>query len=186
MIVADARSDVGRLARAYNAAAETVARAIEERRAAQAEMERFIADAGHELRTPLTVVMGFVDVLEGGRVPADVGARIFGSVRAETRRMCGLIDKLIMLVRLESPRDQAEREPVDPRAVAARAVERFASLAGGRAIHIYARTNAWVRADERELIDAIANCVDNAQVRAGLGGDDHARAGERPRCRADR
>ncbi|HTJ27041.1 MAG TPA: HAMP domain-containing sensor histidine kinase [Candidatus Limnocylindria bacterium] len=162
MIVADARSDIGRLARAYNAAAETVARAIEERRAAQAEMQRFIADAGHELRTPLTVVMGFVDVLEGARVPPDVGSRIFTSMRAETRRMRGLIDKLITLVRLESPRDEAEREPIAMRAVAERVIQGLTSLADGRSVRVDARADAWVRADEHELFDALANCVENA------------------------
>jgi two-component system, OmpR family, sensor kinase len=162
MIVADASSDVGRLARAYNAAAERVVLAIEERRAAQAEMQRFIADAGHELRTPLTVVMGFVEVLEGARVPAEAGSRIFASMRAETHRMRGLIDKLITLVRLESPRDQSRHEPVDPRAIAANVVERLGSLAAGRSVRIEGRTDAWVCADEHELSDAIANCVENA------------------------
>jgi two-component system OmpR family sensor kinase len=162
MIVADAHSDIGRLARAYNAAAETVARAIEERRAAQAEMQRFIADAGHELRTPLTVVMGFVDVLEGAHVPSDVGARIFASMRAETRRMRGLIDKLIMLVRLESPRDDQQREPIAIREIVERVVEGLTALAGRRAVQVDVRSEAWVLGDEHELFDALANCVDNA------------------------
>jgi signal transduction histidine kinase len=162
MIVADSRSDVGKLAAAYNAAAETVAHAIEERRAAEAEMQRFIADAGHELRTPLTIVMGFVDVLEGGRVPPEVGMRIFTAMRSETRRMRGLIDKLITLARLESPQEGYAIEPVDPSEVAARVAESLATVAAGRAIRIEAKTDAEVIADEDELFEAIYNCVENA------------------------
>jgi two-component system, OmpR family, sensor kinase len=162
MIVADSRSDVGKLAGAYNAAAETVAHAIEERRGAEAEMQRFIADAGHELRTPLTIVMGFVDVLDGGRVPPEVGMRIFNAMRSETRRMRGLIDKLITLARLESPQDGFAIEPVDPGEIAARVAESLATVAGGRAIRIDAKTDAEVIADEHELFEAIYNCVENA------------------------
>ena len=162
MIVADSRSDVGKLAGAYNAAAEKVAHAIEERRAAEAEMQRFIADAGHELRTPLTIVMGFVDVLEGGRVPPEVGMRIFNAMRSETRRMRGLIDKLITLARLESPQEGFVTEPVDPSEVAARVAESLATVAGDRAIRIEAKTDADVIADENELFEAIYNCVENA------------------------
>jgi signal transduction histidine kinase len=159
---ADAHSDIGRLARAYNAAAETVARAIEERRAAHAEMQRFIADAGHELRTPLTVVMGFVDVLESSRVPADVGTRIFASMRSETRRLRGLIDKLITLVRLESPREETFLEPVDLRSIAARVIDSLGTLCTRRSVRVAADGDVWVRANEHELFDALANCVENA------------------------
>jgi two-component system OmpR family sensor kinase len=125
-------------------------------------MQRFIADAGHELRTPLTIVMGFVDVLEAGRVPADVGTRIFNAMRLETRRMRGLIDKLITLARLESPHDGIAIGPVDPTGVAARVAESLSTVAGGRAIRIDAKTDHAVIADEHELFDSIYNCVENA------------------------
>ncbi|MDQ2907777.1 MAG: HAMP domain-containing protein, partial [Candidatus Eremiobacteraeota bacterium] len=57
------RNEIGELVAAYNAAASQVAAAFEERRAADAQMRQFVADAGHELRTPLTVVIGYLDIL---------------------------------------------------------------------------------------------------------------------------
>jgi len=46
------RSELGELAKAYNAAVEQVKAAFAERKNTENEMRQFIADAGHELRTP--------------------------------------------------------------------------------------------------------------------------------------
>lgn len=162
MIVADPRTRTGRLAHAYNAAAEAVAAAFDERRAAQREMQRFIADAGHELRTPLTIVSGFVDVLDGGPIDSPGAQRIYTTMRAETRRMRGLIEKLITLARLESPDDQRTVAPVDARSIARRVADSLTILAHPRQIHVIANESAKALADEDELFEAIFNCVENA------------------------
>jgi two-component system OmpR family sensor kinase len=95
--------EIARLARAYNAAAETVARSIAERRAAADEFQRFLADAGHELRTPLTIVGGYVDILGRGMRDDDAtGRRVIAGMTAETGRMRALVEKMLLLSRLES------------------------------------------------------------------------------------
>jgi two-component system OmpR family sensor kinase len=76
--------------------------------------------------------------------------------------MRGLIDKLITLVRLESPRGEAGRDLIELRVVADRVVTGLCALAAGRVIHVDAHAETWVRADEHELFDALANCVENA------------------------
>lgn len=162
MIVADPRNRTGKLAHAYNAAAEAVAAAFDERKAAEREMQRFIADAGHELRTPLTIVSGFVDVLDGGPIDSPAAERIYATMRAETRRMRGLIEKLITLARLESPDDRRTVGPVDARSIARRVADSLTILAHPRQIHVVASESAKALADEDELFEAIFNCVENA------------------------
>ena len=156
------RSEIGELARAYNAAVAQVSEAFDERRAAELEMRQFIADAGHELRTPLTVIMGFIDVLRR-RTQSEpaISAKIYDTMLAESRRMKELIDKLIVLARLENP-DVRELETVDLTQIAGRVVSALQALESKPRIGLQVETDALVRGYENELHDALCNLVENA------------------------
>ena len=125
-------------------------------------MRQFVADAGHELRTPLTVVMGFIDVLKRGAShdPA-LTARIFETMGQESRRMRMLVDKLIVLARLEQP-ELRTPEVFDVTALSKRVVDTFLPLDRQNRLAFVAQAQAFVAADEHELHEAIANLVDNA------------------------
>ena len=175
------RSEIGSLASAYNRAAAQVSRAFDERKAAEDQMRQFIADAGHELRTPLTVIMGFIDVLRR-RALADPGTstKIFDTMLEESRRMKALIDKLIVLARLEN-QPHRELQTVDLVEVSRSVVESLQSLRPGSIAFSADRFNALVRGNEAELHDAVANLVENAvkyapesqvDVRVRAEGDD--------------
>ncbi len=161
-IVTAERNEIGELARAYNAAAAQVSAAFEERRAAELQMRQFIADAGHELRTPLTVIMGFIDVLrrraqgEGG-----IALRIYDTMLEESRRMRALIDKLIVLARLENPQER-EFETVDLGQVAGQVASALQALEPKPRVAVQVSGDALVRGYENELHDALANLVENA------------------------
>ncbi len=162
--------EIGDLARAYRQAAETVATALEERRLAESEMQRFIADAGHELKTPLAVIIGFVDVLERGGLAEATTARLYGTVRAESNRMRGMIEKLIALARLGTS-EPAHLDLVDARRVAEAVAYNLTEIASPRTIAVeHDGAPAVVVAAEDDLYDAIFNCVDNA-LKYGGGSD---------------
>jgi two-component system OmpR family sensor kinase len=161
------RNEIGELVNAYNAAAAQVASAFEERRQAEANMRRFIADAGHELRTPLTVIMGFIDVLrrraQHDAQPAGDGAsnKIYDTMLAESRRMKALIEKLIVLARLENIRER-DLETVDLGAVAGAVVSALQVLEARPRLALRTEPDAIVRGYESELHDAVSNLVENA------------------------
>jgi two-component system OmpR family sensor kinase len=168
-VVTTDRNEIGELARAYNAAAAQVTAAFEERRLAEAHMRQFIADAGHELRTPLTVIMGFIDVLrrrsvaEAALKPGETAmpSKIYDTMLAESRRMKALIEKLIVLARLENVRER-EFETVDLGDVAAHVVSALQALERRPRIALRAEGGAVVRGDAAELHDAVSNLVENA------------------------
>jgi two-component system OmpR family sensor kinase len=156
------RNEIGALAEAYNRAAAQVSAAFEERRAAELQMRQFVADAGHELRTPLTVIMGFIDVLRRRAThETGISTKIYETMLAESRRMKALIDKLIVLARLEN---QAIRTPVtlDIAGVAGEVVAALQVLAPRPRIALDAAQGVFVRADEHEFRDALSNLVENA------------------------
>ncbi len=161
-VITSQRNEMGELATAFNAAADQVVAAFDERERNARHMRQFIADAGHELRTPLTVVMGYIDVLRRGAVTdRELAENILGTMGGESRRMRALIDKLIFLARLD--RDDARQviETIDVAAIAGQVVDKFGPLAPS-GLRFERDGAAWVIGDGTELNEAISNIVDNA------------------------
>jgi len=153
--------EIARLARAYNAAAATVARSIEERQAAAAEFRRFLADAGHELRTPLTIVGGYVDVLSAKIAPNDsTSQRAISGMHAEAARMRGLVEKMLLLSRLEST--VAAPSVIDVGEVSEEVREAMDAAFPGRQVTVRCDPAARVAIDEDDLYEAERNLVENA------------------------
>ncbi len=149
------------LTQTYNEVAQRLNQATFERRRQEAEMRQFIADAGHELRTPLTIFMGYLDALRSGVVQDGEGVRrVHETMLDESRKMRTIIEKLILLARLER-----EGEPVadliDLNSIAERAVDALRPLAGNR-LHFEGDGEATVRGDDSELYEAVKNVVENA------------------------
>jgi len=167
-IVAGEGSAYDELAHAYNAAVEAVSSAFAERRAAEAEMQRFIADAGHELRTPLTIVMGYLDIIDGGAL-ADpkVSGRVTSGMRTEAMRMRKLVEKLIILARLETPSDLEARSNIDVVSLAQRVIESLEPLTV-QPVDVTGVPFAHVFANEDDLAEALTNVIENGLKYAPL------------------
>jgi signal transduction histidine kinase len=167
-IVTGSGSAYDELARAYNAAVEAVSSAFAERRAAESEMQRFIADAGHELRTPLTIVTGYLDIIDGGAL-ADpkVAQRITAGMRTEAMRMRRLVEKLIILARMETPSDLEARTNIDVVSLVARVIESLEPLTV-QPIEVTGVPFAHVFANEDDLAEALTNIIENALKYAPL------------------
>ncbi len=156
------------LAQAYNAAVEAVSSAFAERRAAECEMQRFIADAGHELRTPLTIVTGYLDIIDGGALAdPNVAKRITSGMRNETLRMRRLVEKLIILARMETPSDLDVRSNIDVVSLVARVIESLDPLTV-QPIDVSGAPFAHVFAAEDDLAEALSNIIENGLKYAPL------------------
>ncbi|HEY4439346.1 MAG TPA: HAMP domain-containing sensor histidine kinase [Candidatus Elarobacter sp.] len=153
--------EIGELAACYNAALGHIERALAQRDRSEAEIRQFIADAGHELRTPLTVIIGYLDIVEDAtfETPA-LRERVFANMRQESRRMRALIEKLILLARLERG-EAGTREVVDVSAIAADIV-RALPPEGAAKIRLAAAGGADVIADPADVTETVRNLVDNA------------------------
>ena len=161
-IVTHQRNEIGELAVAFNAAANQVVAAFDERERNEQHMRQFIADAGHELRTPLTVVMGYIDVLRRGAVAdRELTTTILDTMGGESRRMRTLIDKLIFLARLDRDRANQIIETIDVAEIATKVVEKFAPLAPN-GLRLERDGAAWAVGDPVDIHEAISNIVDNA------------------------
>ncbi|MFE2491907.1 sensor histidine kinase [Streptomyces mirabilis] len=109
----DPRSEVGRLAGAFNRMLGHVEDALTKRHASEERLRSFAADASHELRTPVASVRGHAELalLHPDPVPPKV-TRALQRIAAESARMGEMVDDLLLLARLDAGRP-LERLPVD-------------------------------------------------------------------------
>ncbi|MEU9238177.1 HAMP domain-containing sensor histidine kinase [Streptomyces sp. NPDC048385] len=109
----DPRTEVGRMATAFNRMLRHVEDALTKRHASEERLRTFAADASHELRTPVASVRGHAELalLHPGPVPPEI-TRALQRITAESSRMGEMVDDLLLLARLDAGRP-LESQPVD-------------------------------------------------------------------------
>jgi signal transduction histidine kinase len=113
--------------------------------------------------------MGYVDLLDGGIVhEPQMRARVYENMRDEGKRMRRLVDKLILLARLDRPESEDQPAAIDAGLLVAQIVAGLRALpeTSGRVEVVLPSlspsTPLLVHADASELREAIENLLDNA------------------------
>ena len=97
------RDEVGELADAFNAMADSLSKS-EQRRS------EFIANVSHELKTPMTTIAGFADGILDGTIPPEQERRYLEIISSETRRLSRLVRSMLDLSRLQSDERAAQQQ----------------------------------------------------------------------------
>ena len=88
------RDEVGELAEAFNAMADSLSKS-EQRRT------EFVANVSHELKTPMTTIAGFADGILDGTIPPQQERHYLQIISSETRRLSRLVRSMLDLSRLQ-------------------------------------------------------------------------------------
>ncbi|HEV8421042.1 MAG TPA: HAMP domain-containing sensor histidine kinase, partial [Actinomycetota bacterium] len=165
----DDRTEIGRLGLALNEMLAQIEAAFEERRASEARLRRFVADASHELRTPLTSIRGYAELFRRGADsrPHDL-AKSMQRIEAEASRMGILVDDLLLLARLDQGRP-LEREEVDVSRIATDAADSARAIDPECSISLVANGPVFVVGDEGRLRQVVDNLLDNTRVHTPKG-----------------
>ncbi|KAB1989431.1 sensor histidine kinase [Streptomyces triticiradicis] len=166
----DPRSEVGRVAGAFNRMLGHVEDALTKRHASEERLRTFAADASHELRTPVASVRGHAELalLHPGPVPPKV-TRALERIAAESARMGEMVDDLLLLARLDAGRP-LERLPVDlTRLVLDAVTDARAAGPGHRWVLELAEEPVTVTGDLHRLQQVSANLLANARVHTPPG-----------------
>ncbi|MBC2901924.1 sensor histidine kinase [Streptomyces cupreus] len=165
----DPGSEAGQVGAALNRMIEHIESSLTERRRTEERMRRFLADASHELRTPLASIAGYAELMNRGtdRIEPVLAWR---RVLAESGRMTGLVEDLLLLARLDEGRPLQSAE-VDLAALVAEAVWDARAAGDGHdwQLGLHIDTPALVMGDEARLHQVVANLLANARVHTPAG-----------------
>lgn len=163
--------DVQRVARSFNSMAERVKRT-------QQSQRDFLANVSHDLKTPLTAIQGWSQALED-RTADDPQEqqRAAEIIRAEARRMSRMVQKLLMLARIDSGELDLQKEWIDVSQLLADVKRNLALRAQKKKIQI-TQEQALVPplwGDRDRLMQVFANLLDNALTHTPVGGRVHVK-----------
>ena len=153
------RSDeLGELARAFNAMAESIASA-EQRRS------EFVANISHELKTPMTTIAGFADGILDGTIPPEREREYLKTISDETRRLARLVRRMLDMSRLQSGDVVLSQTEFDINEVMAQVLISLEGKINSRNLDVDARfpdsaTKVWGDADA--VTQICYNLLDNA------------------------
>ncbi|MEU0433537.1 ATP-binding protein [Streptomyces sp. NPDC006290] len=141
----------------------------EEKRRGEERMRRFLADASHELRTPLASIAGYAELMDRGAQWLEP-ALAWRRVAAESARMTGLVEDLLLLARLDEGRPLGSSE-VDLAALVTEAVWEARATGEDHTWQLdpLPDSPALVAGDEARLHQVVANLLANARAHTPAG-----------------
>ncbi|MFJ7077484.1 sensor histidine kinase [Streptomyces sp. NPDC098781] len=165
----DPASEAGQVGAALNRMIDHVESSLTARQRTEERMRRFLADASHELRTPLASIAGYAELMNRGtdRIEPVLAWR---RVSAESARMTGLVEDLLLLARLDEGRPLHAAE-VDMAALVAEAVwdARAAGTGHDWQLELQLDRTPLLLGDEARLHQVVANLLANARVHTPAG-----------------
>jgi signal transduction histidine kinase len=111
---ADAPTEVGHLATAFNFMLERIQDTVGELTASEHRLRRFVGDASHELRTPIAAVSAYAQLFNHGIAsrPEEL-RRVMTGIERESGRMGRLVEDLLVLAKLDEHQVSVVSDPVE-------------------------------------------------------------------------
>src|SRR5690242_9819713 len=143
-----------------------------QRTASNRAKDDFLATVSHELRSPLQGILGWLTLLQGGRLDAAQTARALQSVERSVRLQAQLVNDIMDIARIESGKVEVDRVPVDLSQLLRTTAEEFLPQARARRIDLRteAKPSGVVIGDRERLHQVFANLLSNALKFTPTGG----------------
>ena len=154
----DRKDEVGELAEAFNAMADSISKS-EERRS------EFVANISHELKTPMTTIAGFSDGILDGTIPPDRERAALQTISSETRRLSRLVRRMLDLSRLQSAENVTAQEQFDVSEVMLRVLVSLETKINSRRLDVDTQlpdAPVMVLGDPDAITQVCYNLLDNA------------------------
>ncbi len=162
------RSDeIGELARAFNAMADSLAQSERQR-------SEFVANVSHELKTPMTTIAGFADGILDGTIPPEREREFLEIISSETRRLSRLVRRMLELSRLQSSERVAAQEQFDICEVLLRVLVSLEPKITEKALEVqteFQHTPVMVWGEPDAVTQVCYNLLDNAIKFSTQGGE---------------
>ncbi len=158
------RDELGALADSFNRMSDAL-------EAAQRQRRQMTADIAHELRTPVSVILGHLDAIENGVLPASEDTlRI---LREEAERLSRLIEDLRTLAHADAGELVLHRSPAQPLELLRRAVASYQAQAQAKRVRLQLTAEEElpvVEVDADRMAQVLGNLLNNALRHTPEGG----------------
>jgi two-component system sensor histidine kinase CreC len=126
-------------------------------------VEKYVQNLAHEMKSPLTAVIGAAEILEGDP-PADDRRRFADSISEQARRLQAIIDRMLMLARVEQLQSPEGITTLDLEALLNSCIALRRQQLDARHLDCQLNVDAAsnVRGDAFLLQQAVLNLLDNA------------------------
>ena len=126
-------------------------------------VERYVQNLAHEMKSPLTAILGAAEILESDP-PADDRHRFTLSVAEQGRRLQAIIDRMLLLARVEQLQAPEGDQTLDPKALLDTCLSLRQQALTSRQLQtrITVTSTAPIRGDALLLQQALLNLIDNA------------------------
>lgn len=128
-----------------------------------ARQKQFLSDASHELRTPTSIIRSYCDVTLGRERTAKEYKDTLAKVSETVNRMCAIINRILVISRLDAKTIQWEPVRVDMLDIMKDVVRLLEPAAAGKGVVLKLDGGLCaVRGDREGLTEALTNIVENA------------------------
>ena len=152
------------LAHSFNAMAESLERAEEQRR-------NLVADVAHELRTPLSNIQGYLEALEDGLIKPE--GDTLDTIHQQVVHLARLVEDLRLLAQAEGGALGLNLEPDSLDEVLSRSVEAFRARAEAKGVNLSLQVSPGlplVILDRTRIAQVVGNLLENAVHHTPEGG----------------
>ncbi|MGE5492827.1 MAG: two-component system sensor histidine kinase CreC [Actinomycetota bacterium] len=126
-------------------------------------VENYVQNLAHEMKSPLTAVVGAAEILKEDP-PAEDRRRFVGSILDQSRRLQQIIERMLMLARVEQLQSPEGKAEISMAELAQQCIASRAAALERRSLdcRLDARTEGRLRGDAFLLQQALSNLLDNA------------------------
>jgi two-component system, OmpR family, sensor histidine kinase SenX3 len=137
---------------------------VTEARRLDAVRRDFVANVSHELKTPVGALALLAEAVQDGEGDPETTRRFAARMTHEAGRLSRLVQELIDLSRLQGADPLPDRSPVGAELIVSEATDRVRLAAEAKRIEVVVGgdLDRAVLGDERQLVTALANLLDNA------------------------
>jgi signal transduction histidine kinase len=133
--------------------------------------DEFLATVSHELRSPLQGILGWLTLLQGGRLDDSQTARALQSVERSVRLQAQLVNDIMDIARIEARRIEIERTPLDVAKLLRTTAEEFMPQARARRIALEVGVSSGLVLGDRERLHQVfSNLLSNSLKFTPAGG----------------
>lgn len=136
-------------------------------------VEQYVQTLAHEMKSPLAAIRGAAEILQGDP-PEEDRRRFLGNIDGQSRRLTGLIDKMLALAALEQRQALESPETVELKALAEQVCAALEPRLSAKSLRLARRlpdAPLLVQGDRFLLAQALENLLDNAIGFSPVGGE---------------